>query len=192
VRGFISEIDVALARTGRTRDLWARTYLDLELLPERRQTQEIRSKLFDHVCAHRKGVPARLGEDVLFFERVPASVAIEDSYQSELRMALTTGRTVIGGLYVLEEFLAEIPVVGPNHYEALTAWTRPGLDSQKFGISAAEQIELDTAVKAYPGWVLQGYGARDRAYKQVYPELLWPSSLTKLFRCTLFTEIFSR
>lgn len=71
------------------------------------------------------------------------------------------------------------PVVGPNHYEALAAWTRPGLDSQKFGISAAEQIELDTAVKAYPGWVLQGYGARDRAYKQVYPELLWPSSLTK-------------
>jgi hypothetical protein len=61
---------------------------------------------------------------------------------------------------VREAFVAEIPVVSPTHYEALTAWTRPGLDSQEFGISAAEQIELDTALKAYPGWVLQGYGPR--------------------------------
>jgi hypothetical protein len=44
-------MDVALARTGRTRDLSARTYLGLDPLPEHRQTQEIRSKLFDHVCA---------------------------------------------------------------------------------------------------------------------------------------------
>jgi hypothetical protein len=61
MRGFISEIDVALARTGRTRDLWARNYLDLELSPEHRQTEVIRFKLFDHVCAHRKSVPAGLG-----------------------------------------------------------------------------------------------------------------------------------
>jgi hypothetical protein len=52
-----------------------------------------------------------------FLYRVPASVSIEDSYQSEMRLALTTGRTVIGGIYVRAEFLAEIPVVGPTHYE---------------------------------------------------------------------------
>jgi hypothetical protein len=166
LRSFISEIDVALARTGRTRDLWARTYLKLDLL-QHQQTVDIRSKLFDHVCSHRKSVPAGLGDDVFFLERMPPSVAIDDPYQSELRLALAAGRTVVGGIYVREAFVAEIPVVSPTHYEALAAWTRAGLDSQKFGISAAEQIELDTAIKAYPGWVLQGYGAKDRAYRQV-------------------------
>jgi hypothetical protein len=179
MRGFISEIDVALARTGRTRDLWARNYLDLELSPEHRQTEEIRFKLFDHVCAHRKSVPAGLGSDILFLERVPASVAGEDSYQLDLREAIAAGRTIIGGLYVRDEFSAAIPVVSPVHYETLAAWKRPGLDSQKFGISASEQIELDAALMAYPAWVLQGYGSRHRACKRVYPELLWPTSLKK-------------
>ena len=78
-------MDVALARTGRTRDLWARTYLELDLLPQHRQTVDIRSKLFDHVCSHRKSVPAGLGDDVFFLERVPPSVAIDDPYQSEPR-----------------------------------------------------------------------------------------------------------
>jgi hypothetical protein len=166
LRGLISEMDVALARAGRTRDLWARTYLELDLLPQHRQTVDIRSKLFDHVCSHRKSVPAGLGDDVFFLDRVSPSVAIDDPYQS---LALAAGRTVVGGIYVREAFVAEIPVVSRTHYEALAAWTRPGLDSQKFGISAAEQIELDTALKAYPGWVLQGYGTKDRAYSAGVP-----------------------
>lgn len=33
---FITEIDVAVARTGRTQELWARAFLDLKLLPANR------------------------------------------------------------------------------------------------------------------------------------------------------------
>ena len=33
---FITEIDVAVARTGRTQELWARVFLDLKLLPANR------------------------------------------------------------------------------------------------------------------------------------------------------------
>jgi hypothetical protein len=36
MKGFITEIDVAVARTGRTQELWARAFLDLELLPANR------------------------------------------------------------------------------------------------------------------------------------------------------------
>jgi hypothetical protein len=31
MKGFITEIDVAVARTGRTEELWARAFLDLKL-----------------------------------------------------------------------------------------------------------------------------------------------------------------
>ena len=41
MKGFITEIDVAVARTGRTQDLWARAFLDLELLPANRANLKV-------------------------------------------------------------------------------------------------------------------------------------------------------
>ena len=41
MKGFITEINLAVARTGVTQDLWARAFLDLKLLPATGQTLRV-------------------------------------------------------------------------------------------------------------------------------------------------------
>ncbi len=177
---YVREIDVALAAAGRTRALWARTYLDLELAPEHRQTEELRCRLIDEVCSQRMAAfSGDAADNSLFLSRVPLPVAMGEAYQSTLRDAMDAGRTIVGGIYVRGEFVAEIPVVSPEHYELIDAWTLPPVAFQKPGISAAEQSELNLAVKAFPGWVLGGYGVNKRACNQLCPEICWPYSSSK-------------
>jgi len=177
---YVREIDVALAAAGRTRDLWARTYLDLELLPEHRQTEDLRCRLIDEVCSERIALfSGGAADKSLSLSRVPLPVAMGEAYQSTLRDAINAGRTIIGGIYVRGEFVAEIPVVSPEHYELIDAWTLPPVAFQKPGIGAGEQSELNLAVKAFPGWVLGGYGVNKRVCKQLCPEISWPYSSSK-------------
>jgi len=163
---YVREIDVALGAAGRTRDLWARTYLDLELLPEHRQTEDLRCRLIDEVCSERiASFAGGAADKSLSLSRVPLPVAMGEAYQSTLRDAIDAGRTIIGGIYVRGEFVAEIPVVSPEHYELIDAWTLPPVAFQKPGIGAGEQSELNLAVKAFPGWVLGGYGVNKHSHK---------------------------